>query len=133
MEVLSNYVDTNHVHYTEECAYIDECKVLRNFQGFKKGDVVNVSIELISWNVYINERKIHFGIHENVYNDLFTYESQRIPCDLGIELYANVMLLSDVTQNFTAGTKFEHANVTDSNVEFINSGKIVFSMNIFEN
>jgi predicted phosphatase len=65
MDVLRNYVDTTRIHFTEDYAYIDECVVLKNFQGFKKGEFVNVCIELISWNVYINDRKIHFGIYEN--------------------------------------------------------------------
>ena len=125
MDVLSNYVDTTDVDYTHDMAYIDGCKVLRNFQGFKKGDTVDVSIEILNWNVYINDKKIYLRIHDNEFNNLFAYDFVKN------DIFNGVTLISDVCEKFPIGSRFSCAMVMNNKVEFFDcENKSVFSITI---
>lgn len=125
MDVLSNYVDTTRIYYTDEKAYIDDCKVLRNFQGFKKGDIVDVYIDILNWNVYINNRRIYMRIYENEYSNLFAYDYQ----ENGV--YKGITLISNVCEKFPIGSRFSSATVTNNSVEFFNhNNQSVFSISI---
>lgn len=131
MDVLSNYVDTTHLQYTADRVYIDSCKVLRNFQGFKNGDIVDVSIELVNWNVYINGHKIYLRIHDNEYNNIFAYDFESISIDPSIKYFKGVTLISDVCEKFPIGTRFSCVIITNKKAEFFGyENESVFSMTI---